>query len=99
MDTEPTVRDEMIVLDGLRFHYRDWGDPAAPAVVLLHAYTSHARSWDTVARGLADRFRVLALDTRGFGESDWAADYHELHIVGDLAAFIDALGLPAVSIV
>ena len=93
MGTEPTVRDEMVVLDGLRFHYRDWGDPAAPPVVLLHAYLQHARTWDTIARGLADRFRVLALDQRGHGESAHAADYHELRLVGDLAGFADALGL------
>jgi pimeloyl-ACP methyl ester carboxylesterase len=99
MDTEPPVRDETVILDGLRFHYRDWGDPDAPPVVLLHAYLQHARTWDTVATGLADRFRVLALDQRGFGESEWAADYHELRLVADLAEFVDALGLGTVSLV
>src|ERR671916_2106233 len=99
MDTEPKVRDETIVLDGLRLHYRDWGDPAAPPVVLLHAYLQHARSWDTVARGLADHFRVLALDQRGHGESDHAANYHELRLIGDLAEFVDALGLDTFSAV
>ena len=83
MTTEPMVRDETVTLDGLRFHYRDWGDPDAPPLVLLHAYLQHARTWDTVATGLADRFRVLALDQRGFGESEWAADYHELRLVAD----------------
>jgi pimeloyl-ACP methyl ester carboxylesterase len=91
MDTEPAVRDETVTLDGLRFHYRDWGDPRAPAVVLLHAYLQHARTWDTVAKGLADRFRVLALDQRGLGESQWATDYHELRLVADVAQFGDAL--------
>jgi esterase len=99
MSIEPRVRDETITLDGLRFHYRDWGDPAAPTVVLLHAYLQHARTWDTVATGLADRFRVLALDQRGFGESDWAADYHELRLVADVAEFGDALGLGTFSLV
>ncbi len=99
MNSEPKVRDETIVLDGLRLHYRDWGDPAAPPVVLLHAYLQHARSWDTVARGLADRFRVLALDQRGHGESEHAADYHELRLVGDIAGFVDALALERFSLV
>src|SRR5215207_2567809 len=99
MDTEAPVRDETVILDGLRLHYREWGDPAAPAVVLLHAYTQHARTWDTVARGLADRFRVLALDHRGFGESAWAADYHELRLVADLGGFVDALRLATFSTV
>ena len=97
MTTEPLVRDETIILDGLRFHYRDWGDPDAPPLVLLHAYLQHARTWDTVARGLADRFRVLALDHRGFGDSEHATDYHELRLVADLAGFVDALGLGAFS--
>jgi pimeloyl-ACP methyl ester carboxylesterase len=97
--TEPSVRDETIELDGLRLHYRDWGDPSAPPVVLLHAYLQHARTWDTVARGLADRFRVIALDHRGFGESDWAPDYTELRLVGDLAGLADSLGLERFSAV
>jgi pimeloyl-ACP methyl ester carboxylesterase len=99
MNTGPTVRDETVTLDGLRFHYRDWGDPDAPPVVLLHAYLQHARTWDTVARGLADRFQVLALDHRGFGESAWSSDYHELRFVADLAGFVDALKLETFSAV
>jgi esterase len=83
MGTETTVRDETITLDGLRFHYRDWGDPDALPLVLLHAYLQHARSWDTVARGLVDSYRVLALDQRGFGESEWATDYHEQPLEAD----------------
>jgi pimeloyl-ACP methyl ester carboxylesterase len=93
MGNAPSVRDETVELGGLEFHYRDWGDRDAPALVLLHGYTSHARSWDTVAARLADRYRVLALDQRGHGASAWAADYHELRLVADLASFVDALGV------
>ena len=99
MSNEPTVQDTTITLDGLRFHYRDWGDSTAPPLLLLHAFSMHARTWDTVARTLADRFRVLALDQRGHGESAWAADYHELRLVGDVAGFIEALGLSPISLV
>jgi pimeloyl-ACP methyl ester carboxylesterase len=99
MDAGTLARDESINLDGVRLHYREWGDPAAPPVVLLHAYLQHARTWDTVARGLADRFRVLALDQRGHGESAWAVDYHELRLVGDLAGFVDALELDRFAVV
>jgi pimeloyl-ACP methyl ester carboxylesterase len=99
MGTEPMVQDATVTLDGVRFHYREWGEPTAPAVVLLHAYLQHARTWDTAATRLADRFRVLALDQRGFGESEWAVDYHELRLVADLAEFVDALGLGTFSLV
>jgi pimeloyl-ACP methyl ester carboxylesterase len=74
MARETAVRDASITLGGLRFHYRDWGDPSAPPVLLLHGAYLHAHSWDSVAAGLADRFHVLAVDLRGYGESDWAPD-------------------------
>lgn len=99
IDTESVVRDATLTLNGLRFHYRDWGDPQAPAVVLLHGYTSHARSWDTIAHQLSDRFRVLALDQRGHGESDLASDYDEQRLIEDLAAFVDALRLDSFAVV
>ena len=95
MDTEPLVRDETVMLDGLRFHYRDWGDPAAPPLVLLHGFTGNARQWDSFARAMADRYRVLALDQRGHGETDWAPDqdYSAARVHEDFVAFVAALGL------
>jgi esterase len=93
MDDGPGARDATLTLNRLRFHYRDWGDRHAPPVILLHGYSSHARSWDTIARGLADRYRVLALDQRRHGESDLATDYDEQRLVEDLVAFVDVLGL------
>ena len=67
-------------------------------MVLLHAYTQHAYSWDTVANGSAERFRVPARDQRGRGESDWAADHHELRLVADLAGFLGTLGLATIGV-
>jgi len=76
----------------LRFHYRDWGGSGTP-VVLLHGLASNARIWDLTAPLLAQRFRVLALDQRGHGLSDKPDGYDFPSISGDLAAFIEALGL------
>jgi pimeloyl-ACP methyl ester carboxylesterase len=91
------VTDELIELQGLRFHYRDW--PArhsrAPSLVLLHGYTGHARSWDAFAEAMTDRYRVLALDQRGHGESGWAgAGHYGIEaMTKDLKAFVSAIGL------
>jgi pimeloyl-ACP methyl ester carboxylesterase len=91
------VRDEMIEMRGLRFRYRDWAPakPGAPDLVLLHGFTGHARSWDAFAEAMSDRYRVLALDQRGHGETDWApADaYGVADMADDLSAFVGALGL------
>ena len=91
------MQDELIELRGLRLHYRDWPGPTpdAPVLVLLHGYTGHARSWDYCAAELSDRYRVLALDQRGHGESAWAASdrYGTEEMVADLRAFVGALAL------
>ncbi|HEY3797105.1 MAG TPA: alpha/beta hydrolase [Caulobacteraceae bacterium] len=91
--TMPT--DELIELRGLRFHYRDWPSrmPGAPDLVLLHGFTGHARSWDAFAAAMSDRYRVLALDQRGHGESAWADAYGNDEMVADLQAFVKAMGL------
>ncbi|HET6474388.1 MAG TPA: alpha/beta hydrolase [Pseudomonadales bacterium] len=91
------VRDELIQLRGLRFYYRDWASakPNAQALVLLHGYTGHARSWDALARTLSPRYRVLALDQRGHGQTDWAPrdQYDTSEMITDLEAFVAALEL------
>ena len=91
------VVDELIELRGLRFHYRDWTSRRAdaPALVLLHGFTGHARSWDVFAEAMTDRYRVLALDQRGHGESAWTApdQYGVGAMADDLEAFVLALGL------
>ena len=89
----PKVQDALVQLNGLRFHYREWGDPAAQPLVLLHGATGHARSWDTFAAAIQDRYRVLALDQRGHGESAWAPAYGPERLVEDTDAFVRALGL------
>ena len=92
--------DHTVSLHGQRFHYTEWGPPAAPPVVLLHGITGHARTWDDEARLLAERRRVLALDQRGHGDSDPApdGDYGDDALLGDLDAFVHALGLGRVSL-
>jgi pimeloyl-ACP methyl ester carboxylesterase len=89
-----TVTDELIEMRGLRFHYRDWSPKraGAPDLVLLHGFTGHARSWDAFAEAMTDRYRVLALDQRGHGESGWASadGYGVGEMVDDLAAFVGA---------
>ena len=84
-----------IVLRQMRFHFLEWGAPDAPPVVLLHGGHQSAHSWDLVSLHLAQRYRVLALDQRGHGDSEWArdVDYSNDAMSLDAEAFITALGL------
>jgi esterase len=93
MTTSIDVQDKTVTLNGLRFHYRDWGNEGAQPLLLLHGFTSHSRSWDTFAAAMRDRFQVLALDQRGHGETEWAQDYHYERMVEDVDAFVRAVGL------
>jgi pimeloyl-ACP methyl ester carboxylesterase len=103
---DPAI-DKQVTLRGLRFHYREYA-PAAPrrlrrdlpVIVLLHGLASTSRIWITVAPLLARRYRVLALDQRGHGESakpDGPYDFKA--VVGDLAAFVVATGVDRAVIV
>ena len=87
--------DRTVILRGQRFHYVEWGTSADPPVVALHGITGHARTWDDEAGLLAATRRVLVLDQRGHGDSDPApdGDYSDEALLGDLVAFVEALGL------
>jgi pimeloyl-ACP methyl ester carboxylesterase len=90
-----------IVLRHLRFHFLEWGAPDAPPIVLLHGGHQSAHSWDLVSLHLAQRYRVLALDQRGHGDTEWARDvaYSNHDMALDAAAFIAALGLERVILI
>ena len=92
---EVPYRSRNIVLRQMRFHFLEWGAPDAPPIVLLHGGHQSAHSWDLVSLHLAQRYRVLALDQRGHGDSEWARDVsyanHEMSL--DAETFIGALGL------
>jgi len=94
--TERTTKVNRITL-----HYLEWGPADAPPVVLLHGITGHARVWDHLASRLVPGRRVLALDQRGHGDSDPAADddYSVDTMADDVAAFADGLRLPRFALV
>ena len=83
------------VVQRQRFHFLEWGDPGAAPLVLLHGGNQSAHSWDLVSLHLAGRYRVLALDQRGHGDSEWARDaaYGIGEMAEDAIAFIAQLGL------
>jgi len=88
-----TPQSEFVEAGGLRLHYRDWGGEGEP-LLLLHGLASNARIWDLTAPLLSGRFRVFALDQRGHGLSDKPeGGYDFASITGDVAAFVQALGL------
>lgn len=70
----PSERGQVTVA-GANITYATWGDIGQPGVVLIHGSNAHLEWWRFTAPFLADRFRVVALDLSGNGDSDWRTRY------------------------
>jgi pimeloyl-ACP methyl ester carboxylesterase len=92
--SEAVPRSRSFTSQRLRLHVVDWGNEAAPPLVLVHGGRDHARSFDDVARALRGSWHVVAPDLRGHGDSEWAVggSYAMAEFVLDLAALVDQLG-------
>jgi pimeloyl-ACP methyl ester carboxylesterase len=79
-------------LDGSpRLHYLEWNPGGADTIVLLHGNSANAWWWEETAALMPARFRLLALDQRGHGDSEWVRPpaYSPIDMAEDLARFID----------
>ncbi|MET0386805.1 MAG: alpha/beta hydrolase [Polyangiales bacterium] len=85
-------RDYDFDSDGQRLRLHEWGDPSAVPIVLCHGTGDHARGFDLLAPLLADDFRVIAIDSRGHGDSGWVDNYELAHDVSDVSAVLRRIG-------
>jgi pimeloyl-ACP methyl ester carboxylesterase len=65
-----TIRYRRANVDGLSVFYREAGRPDAPALLLLHGFPSAGHMFRELIPALSDRFRIVAPDLPGFGQSD-----------------------------
>lgn len=59
-----------ITLHGHRVSYREGGKRGAPLLLLVHGITNSSASWEPVMPLLGQRFRIIAPDLLGHGDSD-----------------------------
>ena len=98
-DTAHHVAGFVRVAPGVRLHYLDFGG-RGPTVVLLAGLGNTAHAFDDFAPLLTDRFHVVALTRRGFGESDHpSSGYDTPQLVEDIRTAIDALRLGRVTLI
>lgn len=94
-----TMRSEVTrgfaAVNGTELYYEDagHGDP----VVLIHGLCLSCRMWDSQLEPLAERFRVIRYDVRGFGKS--AVPDKPFRHADDLRALLDYLNVPTAHIV
>ena len=90
----PNWTSHHIHANGIRHHYLEWGDAGNPPLLMLHATGLCAWPWKPMARGLAQRYRVLAFDQRGHGDTDKSDKGYRFEYAGeDLAAIVETMGL------
>jgi len=69
-------------------------DPVAPTLVIAHGLYGSGRNWGVIARRLADRRNVIAVDMRNHGDSPRMATQSYPEMAADLAEVIATLAQP-----
>ena len=62
-------------VDDVAVNWLAWGSRRQPGVVLVHGGAAHANWWSFLAPLLAGRYRVVAVDLSGHGDSGWREAY------------------------
>ena len=103
MAASMTVRNARVQLStGVTLNVATAGDPAKPAVILLHGFPESHRTWRDIAPLLADDFYLIMPDQRGFAASDQpqkVENYATDKLIDDLFALADAMHVEAFALV
>ena len=82
-----------IASNGIQLHVEDQGN-GSPALVFLHYWGGSSRTWNDVIAALANSYRTVAPDHRGWGNSDAPASGYALaDFADDAQQVIASLGL------
>ncbi|XP_036409770.1 epoxide hydrolase 4-like [Megalops cyprinoides] len=80
---------------GLRFHYVAAGEKGKPLMLLLHGFPEFWYSWRHQLREFKSEFRVVAVDMRGYGETDTPVStqgYRPDCLITDVKDIVECLG-------
>lgn len=94
-----TYADKFVDNNGVRIHYEVEDGPAeSPVIVFVHGMGMSAKDWRQAnyPEKLSGEFKVVLIDSRGFGRSDKLKDpaqYGRAEKVSDVTAVLDDLGV------
>jgi pimeloyl-ACP methyl ester carboxylesterase len=88
-------REGTLEAAGCPIHYLDWGEPTHPGLVMVHGGAAHAEWWSFLAPLLADRWRIVAPDLSGHGDSGRRPAYSLEAWVEEILALVDRAAFPA----
>jgi pimeloyl-ACP methyl ester carboxylesterase len=91
------TRYTTVYIDGLKIFYREAGPADAPVLLLLHGFPTAGHMFRDLIPLLAGRFRLIAPDLPGFGQSDMPSvrdfKYTFEAIADRIARFTEVIGL------
>ena len=84
--------------DGVPLYYQEEG--AGKAIFLIHGGSANSSFWEKQFRGLAPRYRIVALDNRGHGNSGKTDQGHDMgQYARDVHFVLESLGIERVVLV
>jgi len=96
------TRHKTIEVDGLEIFYREAGPEDAPTILLLHGFPTSSHMFRNLMPALSDRFRLVAPDYPGFGNSSMPMvdefDYTFDHFAEVIDSFVEKVGLKTYSL-
>lgn len=99
---QPEVRYRTAEVDGLEIFFREAGPEDAPVIVLLHGFPTSSHMYRDLIPMLSDRYRVIAPDFPGFGNSSMPShteyDYTFASLTDSVEGLLDGLGVERYSL-
>ncbi|HJZ73360.1 MAG TPA: alpha/beta hydrolase [Vicinamibacterales bacterium] len=96
------IRYNRVDVDGFGVAYREAGPATGPALLLLHGFPTSSHMFRNLIPKLADRYRVVAPDLPGFGQSDLPSrekfKYTFANLAKVIARFTEVLELDAFAV-
>uniref|UniRef100_A0AAG5CXN6 AB hydrolase-1 domain-containing protein n=1 Tax=Anopheles atroparvus TaxID=41427 RepID=A0AAG5CXN6_ANOAO len=95
-------RHSYVKLENTKLHFVEAGNRSNPIVVLLHGFPDCWFGWRYQISELTHYFHVIALDLKGFNDSDkphWRFEYTPKKVCEDLRKFLIAISAKSVSII
>lgn len=98
-DTSPH-RSGLVEANGVKLHYLEWRGGRDGVLLMLAGLGHDAHTFDRFAGRFTDKYRVVALTRRGYGQSSKPATGYDVQTrVEDIRRFLDALGIAKVTLI
>lgn len=88
------LKEKDILVDGINISYIEEGEAEAAVIIFIHGFPFNKWKWENQIGLLKERYRVIAYDVRGHGESIAnTAQMNMNQLSDDLFSFMDAIGV------